>query len=193
MKKLSELFTQMCVTPSDINEHVPVLRMFASQCKVVVELGVRCGVSTIGLLMGEPEQVIGVDLFKQQTFYPDMVAHSKAKFEFVIGDSRTIEIPTCDLLFIDTLHTSEQLEAELEQHHKAVNKWIIMHDTKTFGTMGEVTGSEGLLVAVEKFMRAHQDWREMVRFNNNNGLMVLQRMSNIEPRVRKSQSMSAPN
>ena len=39
-------FLRACQTPSDINEHLPMLYYLASQCIGVVEFGVRYGAST---------------------------------------------------------------------------------------------------------------------------------------------------
>jgi hypothetical protein len=47
---LDELYQRAANDPSDINEHVPTLRRLASEAQVVVEFGVRHGVSTLGLL-----------------------------------------------------------------------------------------------------------------------------------------------
>ena len=45
-------FEQLCRTPSDINEHLPIFFKYAEQSSSVVEFGVRKGASTWALLHG---------------------------------------------------------------------------------------------------------------------------------------------
>jgi|KBSSwiStaDraftv2_1062776.scaffolds.fasta_scaffold174202_2 hypothetical protein len=39
-------------------------------------------------------------------------------------------------LFIDTWHVCEQLETELSRHSVRVRRYLVMHDTVTFGEVG---------------------------------------------------------
>ncbi len=56
-----------------------------------------------------------------------------------------------------------------------VRKWIILHDTETFGEKGEAESERGLNYAIREFLMANDDWMELQRYTNNNGLTILQR------------------
>ena len=101
-----------------------------------------------------------------------------------------IDIEETDLLFIDTLHRYGQLKLELKKHSSKCKKYIILHDTTTFGDVGEtasklmidpVTGGmqliprKGLWPAVEEFLKENKNWKLKERFTHNNGLTVLER------------------
>jgi hypothetical protein len=95
-------------------------------------------------------------------------------FEFKLGDSRTVDIDTTDLLFIDTFHSGIQLWEELTRHHRSVRRWIVLHDTITFGETGE-NGEPGLMSAVKSFVTEFPQWSIVAEYLNNNGLTVLGR------------------
>jgi hypothetical protein len=98
-------------------------------------------------------------------------------FEFYLGDDRLIDLPFTDLLFIDTWHVYEQLKSELERHACMARKFIILHDTTTFGMTGETPGHKGLKPALDEFFMTSQGkhWFVLEEFTNCNGLMVLER------------------
>lgn len=167
-------YHNLCVQPSDINEHLPVLRALATQCCAVTELGVRNAVSTAAFVVARPKRLRCCDIERSPAV--DVVAKhasdADVQFSFELGDSRQIEAGACDLLFIDTRHTRAQLTAELERHGHLVARWIVLHDTVTFGERGN-DGGEGLLPAVREFL-ARYPWRIAKEYTNNNGLMVLE-------------------
>lgn len=163
-------------TPSDINEHVPLLRALASQCESVVEFGVRGAVSTTALLAGEPAMMRSYDLHGSTEANLLEEMQGDTDFEFIIGDSLTVDIPPCDLLFIDTFHSGTQLAAELERHHAKVSRWIAIHDTEIYATHGE-NATDGLLPAIDAFIAAHPEWFVHMRLVNNYGMTVLSRNS----------------
>ena len=45
MEAVKNRYTRLCATKSDINEHLPTLYRYATQCERIVELGIRGGVS----------------------------------------------------------------------------------------------------------------------------------------------------
>ena len=59
---LEDIYLFLCDTPSDINEHLPVLKELASQSDSVVEMGVRWVVSTFALLAGKPKSLTSMDI-----------------------------------------------------------------------------------------------------------------------------------
>ena len=96
-----------------------------------------------------------------------------------------------DVLFIDTLHTYNQLYNELIKHSKKVKYHILLHDTVSFREKDEVlynhasvmiknmkNSKKGLYAAVTDFITTNDDWYIEKEYENNNGLMVLSRNSN---------------
>ena len=166
---------------SDTNEHLPTLKKYSSECNHTTEMGVYRAVSTWGLLAGRPKTLISYDT----TFNPNIDLISQAAkeeniwFEFKKENVLDVEIAKTDLLFIDTYHTYTQLKQELAIHAKNVGKYIILHDTSTFGETGEDRVGKGLIPAIDEFLEDNKMWKRLEVFENNNGLTVLGRFYNI--------------
>ena len=164
---LEELYETACAEPSDINEHLPTLRKYAEQSKVVLELGTRYGTSTTALLAGQPNVLWSIDVNKceNQTLRDAM---GKTSLQFIQSDS--LEWNTdgfrYDTLFIDTDHTFEQVTAELAKYSPRVEGWIILHDTISYPPV---------LDAVREFLNQFPQWLVIENHENNNGLIVLER------------------
>jgi hypothetical protein len=84
-----------------------------------------------------------------------------------------VDIEETDLLFIDTRHDYDQLREELRRHADKVRKYIVLHDTTTYGERGETPGHQGLWPAVEE-LRTEGNFRLQARCTNNNGLTLLE-------------------
>jgi hypothetical protein len=162
--------------PSDIQAHLPVLHKFASSVRHVTEFGVRTGNSTTAFLHAGPDRLIGYDVFRQ----PEVARIESAArrtgltYRFIAQDIRTLrEIEPTDLLFLDSVHTREQVAFELG-FARFVSRYIILHDTETFGTIGE-DGGAGIWPAVTEFLRATDDWELLMHDPRDNGLSILRR------------------
>lgn len=161
---------------ADICEHLDTLTKYASECNHVTEMGFRTGTSFAALLLAQPETLITYDLYVPAFFKKTLESlKGKTHVEFYEASSLNIDIAETDLLFIDTLHTYDQLKAELSLHASKAKKYIALHDTVTFGRKGEDHGDKGLLNAVEEFLEANPEWSFCEHFTNNNGLTVLKR------------------
>jgi hypothetical protein len=162
--------------PSDINQNVNILYELANQCETVVEMGVRTGVSTRAFL-NTNVQLISFDLQldPQVNKLFELAKNNGKNVQYIIDDVLKIEIEETDLLFIDTLHTYEQLKKELKLHGNKAKKYIAFHDTHTFGLIGEDGSKNGLLNAVIDFMIENPHWKFKIHKTNNNGLTVLER------------------
>ncbi len=99
----------------------------------------------------------------------------ETEFVFHQDDVLWVTIEETDLLFIDSWHVYEHLAEELRLHSDAARKYIVLHDTTTFGDQGESAGHRGLWPAVEEFL-AQGRFRLKARYVNNNGLTVLERV-----------------
>lgn len=189
--KLIELnYTQEVNRPSDINEHLQVLRELGQECDHITEFGVRNVVSTWAFLAAKPKKLISYDIEKHPNISTAYLAAEEAglNFSFVHADVLKIEIEQTDLLFIDTLHIYSQLRRELELHSSKAKKYIVLHDTSTYAYKPEpsewqtpaimqnyVTDDMGIWPAIEEFLSLNPSWSLHKRFYNNNGLTVLKR------------------
>jgi hypothetical protein len=173
-------FTELSQTPSDINEHLVVLRYYADQCNHVTELGVRRGVSTWAFLSSMAKRVVSVDVNHPDDSggslqeMRDASAEAMIDFTFILADDLSIELEETDLLFIDTLHTYGHLKKELELHSGKARKYIIFHDTAQYAHVG-VDGGMGIWPAIQEFLDSNPGWRIKEAYENNNGLMILER------------------
>jgi hypothetical protein len=164
-------------TISDINQNLHILYDLAKECKTVIEMGVRTGVSTRAFLNTDVE-LLSFDIVKNPTVENLFtLAKSKGKkVQYVIDDVLNIEIPETDLIFIDTLHTYTQLKQELNLHGNKAKKYLVFHDTHTFGLRDEDgTGTKGLMSAIIEFLIDNPQWKFKIYKTHNNGMTVLER------------------
>ena len=192
MEKIDEKFKINCLEPSDINEHLPTLLKYGKECEHITELGIRWVSSTWPLLLSNPKKMISIDIVKHPNI-DDVIEFSKEyniDYTFIESDVLDMEIENTDLLFIDTLHTYNQLIKELELHSIKVSKYIILHDTVTFGNTDEIIYDEssnliknqtvtktGLKTAALDFLNSEigKDWLIFEEYFNNNGLLIMKK------------------
>lgn len=161
---------------ADICEHLDTLTSYARKCEHITEMGFRTGTSFAALLAAQPKQLITYDLYIPKTFKEQLqILAGNTAVTFVENSTLTVEIEETDFLFIDTLHTYNQLKLELELHGNKARKFLGFHDTVTFGRSGEDGDSLGLLDAIEEFQAANSHWAFDAHFENNNGLTILRR------------------
>jgi hypothetical protein len=194
MNNIIKRYEELCLIPSDINEHLTTLKKYSEECDTVTEMGVRWIVSTWALLFGNPKKMTSIDLNHPSVFGGNIddvynaVKETSIDFTFIESDSLKINIEPCDLLFIDTWHDYLQLKQELTRHHNNVNKYIILHDTNTFGyedepldwnniEVIETNLPKGLCPAIDEFLMTNKDWILWERKPNNNGLTVLKKIN----------------
>src|SRR3990167_2996377 len=169
---IEDKYKQLCETPSDINEHLPTLKKYALLSDTIFELGVRGMVSTWGLLAGLPRVMASIDIVHPSEHKgnveeaKEIVAKEGVIWNFYKESSLESRLPRHDLLFIDTIHSYEQLSQELKLHSPHTVKYIIMHDT----VIPEMKR------AIDEFLTGNMDWKIKEVFENNNGLIVLQRI-----------------
>ena len=186
-------FQQLCNIDSDINLHLNTLRYYASRSKTIVEMGVRWVVSTWAFLEGHPKKLTSYDIVSPEEWkrgdrmspVKEYAKENNIDFKFILQDVLTVKLPKTDLLFIDTWHVYDQLIQELNMHSSKVNKWIILHDTETFGEKGENSVYSirekkeylGLKFAVNEFLKNNSEtWRLHEHYIFCNGLTILKRI-----------------
>lgn len=171
----------------DIYEHLETLKKYGSECEHITEMGVRWGASTLAFIQANPKKLVSYDI--KPTIESDTIINESKKYlnhHFIIGDTLSVSIEQTDLLFIDTLHTYNQLFSELNLHADKVRKYIILHDTTTFGRIDEQiyehasqliktreTTKKGLRTAMEDFLNENENWVILEDKTNNNGLTIL--------------------
>jgi hypothetical protein len=185
MELINQIYQNKCYTPSDINEHLPVLKRYAEECDIVVEMGVRSIVSTWAFLSARPKKLISLDIVHPGEYINhdpegcdlDLVKklsdENGRDFTFILGDRLKGSPIVCDLLFIDTLHDYDQLKGELEIYASSCRKYIILHDTTHFAEEGETKGKAGIWGAIVEFLEKNKEWEIKERLTNNNGMTIL--------------------
>jgi hypothetical protein len=189
---LNQQFVQAVSKPSDINLLLPTIMYYASRCPHITEMGVRNVVSTWALLATKPKKLISYDIHRQPEI-DNVVQISKENnidFTFIEADVLKVEIEMTDLLFIDTLHIYEQLKQELKLHASKARRYMMFHDTVTYGFKDEPTEwqtpeimenykqgeIQGLMPALMDFVREHEhEWDVVGTYPYSNGLTVLAR------------------
>lgn len=165
MDIISNKFNSICSTPSDINEHLGTLFLYATNCDSILECGVRGCVSswalTYGLLMSsvtrEGETKVDTDsdtippLKSVKRLTLNDIEPCNVKMLLALTKNLNINIDcqwksdleievteNYDMVFIDTFHVYGQLKRELDKFSKVTNKYIIMHDTTIDEYYGEL-------------------------------------------------------
>jgi len=164
---------------SDIREHLPTLIKYGKGL-TVTEFGVRWGESTTAWLLSCPKKFTCYDikiLPRLKIYLPifkEWADKNNIDFKFIQADVLTIDIDETDILFIDTFHVYKQLKKELELFNNKVKKYIILHDTETYGNIGEDKSEPGLMQAVNEFVSS-TEWKIKKHYKNNNGLTILEK------------------
>ena len=204
MENIETKLLRLCNTYSDINEHLPTLYKYATDCESILELGVRGCVSswafTLGLLRNNNSTAVKSLFLNDLTecniselLYNTQDLDIKLKYKW-INDLDLVVDKNVDMTFIDTWHVYAQLKRELDKFSQVTNKYIIMHDT----TVDEIHGETirlgwdanqqslesgfpveeincGLWKAIEEFLQNNPDWELLERYTNNNGLTILKK------------------
>jgi hypothetical protein len=194
----------LCNKKSDINEHLPILFKYSTECESIIECGVRNCVSTWAFVYGllnnnkQLKKILINDINCCNINELLENTHSlniDVKYEWISNIDLNIT-ENYDLVFIDTWHVYGQLKRELNKFGNITNKYIIMHDTtideissesvrnkhdidkkmEEFGfTFYEVT--TGLKQAIDEFLINNTQWKLHEKFTNNNGLTILKNIN----------------
>ena len=197
-------FHTLCNTISDINEHLPTLYKYASECESVFETGVKAVISSwafaYGLLNNRKE--------RKQLFMNDNTScninellnytkNTNLSINYEWVNNLQLEVKqNYDIVFIDTWHVYGKLKRELAKLSKYANKYIIMHDTTVDEIHGETIRNSwnpeqqsiesgfpveeitsGLWKAIEEFLIENCHWKIKERYYNNNGLTILEKIN----------------
>lgn len=200
MNIINDKYINACVTPSDINEHIVTLNIYAQKCNHVTECGVRGVTSSwafAAALVNRPNtKLVMVDIESNSIVDNFLKLMNIANLNTIFYEQCDLVCPMeeTDLLFIDTWHVYGHLKRELARWHSSVRKYIILHDTTIDAEYGEtIRGNsnaieqsrqsgipieeinKGLWPAVTEFLEQNHNWRLEKRYENNNGLTILSR------------------
>ena len=202
MEYIKERYEKLCNTPLDINEHLPTLYRYATECESIIETGVRGCISSWALCYGllnnnKPnKQILLNDLTSCNITMLLQVTNNLIDIKYEWKNNLELEIKeNVDLTFIDTWHIYGHMKRELEKFSKVTNKYMILHDTTVDEIYGETirchlnaeqqsveTGYPieeincGIWKAVIEFLINNRNWILFERYHNNNGLTVLKKI-----------------
>ena len=176
MTALQKLFEERAAFHGhkDMLPHMHQLRQLAAGCRTATEFGVRTGQSTIalaaGLEAGGGGELVSYDISEPLFEFPEAPT---VTWKWHRADTSKMDlIEQTDLLFIDTLHNSAQVEAELK-HAVMVRRYIAMHDVYKFAQDGE--SGEGIIKAILEFLADCPEWGVLQYYHSNWGLLILNR------------------
>jgi predicted O-methyltransferase YrrM len=201
MNNIKHKYNKLCKTKSDINEHLPTLFKYASNCESVIECGVRRCVSSWALAYGlmsngKSNNKLILNDIEECDVKEFLSETNNSKLSVILEWCSNIDLilnEEVDMVFIDTWHVYGQLKRELAKF-KHTKKYIIMHDTQTDGIYGESVRNKhdvlekmnlfgmteyevttGLQPAIDEFLGDNPNWNVCEVFTNNNGLTVLKK------------------
>jgi hypothetical protein len=174
---IDELYYRAKYLPSDTNEHVDTLHQLAKECDRIVEVGGNNGVATLAFLHAHPSLLLCYNTAHSPIYsvIEQLADQANISFRYSGMDSLSLNFDNIDLLYIDTKHTYQRVKSELNRHASSVNKYIVLHDTSTYGERGE-DGSLGIGAAIQEFLGGSTEWKILKKCNNNNGLTILMRV-----------------
>lgn len=185
-KTIKKEFDKAC-QGGDISQHMHTIKDYAKQCNHVTEFGP--GNSTWAFLEAGVKELHLYDLEEKESLHYIVKAARETKINFHMVNVLKTQISKTELLLIDTYGCYSQLSAELARHAALVMKYIIIHDTVTWGHQNEIGGylskailegykendRKGLIPAIHHFLVANPAWSVEKHLLNNNGLTILSR------------------
>lgn len=165
---IDRLYLERCNTSHNIDQHLPILREYASRCDSVVELGTDIGFSTTAFLSARPQRLDCYDLVRTSSIdlLEELSRFTRTQFTFHQESTLTAVVPECDLLFVDTEHTAEQVTAELRRHAHKAKQYLVFHD---------VVACPAIVPAIWAYINTHPEWRLDKWLTNQSGLAIFSR------------------
>jgi hypothetical protein len=188
-----------------MHAHLGLIRALTRPNDTIVEIGVRQMSCTLAFLASRPAHYIAVDLFVpmyDRVKPAEFVANALGTtFEFIQGDVLEVELPSADILMLDSLHSYAQLRAELARLSVNITRFIFIHGTAApWSQQDEVPGPvllskltasanltrsvserRGVWPAIVDFLASEPGllWMLWKRDNTARGLTVLRRQSTL--------------
>lgn len=171
-ESLEEMYERLHKTERDLNMHMPLLKKYAAKCGKVAEISGRRE-SSVALLAGKPKDFWsfnpeGTSLRDSAEATPGTGHHYAATDPNRINQLEH----DVDLLFLDIDQRYDLYRERLDQLAPQVKRFIIVHDTHTFGNQGK-DGGKGVRDALNDFMRDHPEWSVLHHTPLQHGLTVI--------------------
>jgi glycosyltransferase involved in cell wall biosynthesis len=158
LRDIRTLAEWCAATPRDLDQHAMTL---AQECEGfdVVEVTKRRE-SAAFILLGCPRSLTTFSrehdpLYSAIHVALRRTAAPKPEYRSAIGttlNTLALEIPACDALYIDSIHSAERIYAELTKHGPRVRSKIIVRGTGDFGDIAEGGGAPGLYYGVYRWI-----------------------------------------
>jgi hypothetical protein len=177
VRSLYELYKWNQPLDRDLNKHFDKLREYAEQVDNIVEVTNRRE-SQLPFLVALPAsftsyQTEGDKLHETaDALAKDVGLVINRKFVTGRAHPTVTSIPNCDLLYLDTAHTYDNLLRCLTQFNHQVGRFLIVRGTQIHGEKGE-DGRPGLLPALREFMRKAPRWTVIYHSAEQYGITVL--------------------
>jgi hypothetical protein len=170
MVTLEGLYNARLKTPHNIDQHLPIIREYASRCSHVTEFGTDRGWSTSALLASGCPVVHSYDINRcpEVSTMEELAVRAGVEYVFHLEDTRQVGvIEFTDLLLVDTDHTYEQVKTELRRHAGRVRRYLVFHDTVTFPEINK---------AIEEECYPNR-WNVVEDIRTQHGLLILERVA----------------
>jgi cephalosporin hydroxylase len=171
--------------PHEIHEHLATFQRLGAECETICEFGIGWGTSTWAFLSTKPKWMRSYDIqdYEQLGLLKETAKNMNWDWQLLLQNTAepSFHIEECDLLFVDSLHTGDHVEAELRHNAQYVKKYIIFHDIVKFGSIGQnsigmiTPGVRGINSAIDDFLANHPEWQVKERYENCHGLLVIER------------------
>ena len=170
--------------PRDLEKHADALASFASGHHVV-EISKRRESAAL-LLGGRPKSLLSFcserDALQGAIHHAIRAENPQWLASYTSGaltspaDSLAVEIPECDALFLDTIHSGQHVRTELERHGGKVRELIAIRGTGAFGDKAEGTSAPGLYFGIADWIEAERGrgrkWVRIYRTDHQYGLSI---------------------
>jgi len=174
-RDIDSIYKFWCDTPSNMMKEIQTIYKYASECKHITEFGFGIGRSGSAILAARPKTYISYDIrdYGPRKLYEDIASNLNIDFRFILASSIEIDIESTEMIFIDSWHTFDHKTKELERHNFNISKYILIHDTRTCGHVGEDGSKPGYLQAIRNFLLKYENWYLKEIKQDGNGIVVL--------------------
>tara|TARA_R110000765_G_scaffold288759_4_gene384972 strand:+ start:4330 stop:6237 length:1908 start_codon:yes stop_codon:yes gene_type:complete len=183
MLTVEAVFDKMKSIPRDLEQHMDFLKEISSKCSHVTEISKRKE-SLVALAAGKPKKIVS---YNTEGNHPiiEQVEKVLPEIQMKLSSLPSSEIETIektDLLFIDTIHTYDEMMNELNKFAPMVKRFIVARGTQSNGEIGE-DGGRGILHALRLFMQENPKWSIIEHHEQQYGISVLARLKKDKPKL----------
>lgn len=173
---LDEAFAWCQTIHRDLDQHLELLRDLGSRVDQVTVITKRRE-AALGFLAGRPAELIVYDrevdpLYQRLQEWAETEAVHLSVTTLTDFDLPPIE--STELLFLDTVHSAEQLRRDLAAHGAGVRRFLVIRGTGAFGERAEGDAEQpGLLHALREWLRENPEWFVVHHTAEQYGMTVL--------------------